>query len=155
MDFTATLTTIPAFQGCARNDVSMLAELMGVRDYPEGHQFTAQGTQGDALYLLIDGTVGITERDDIAGLEREVKELHNGELFGLLSLLDEMPAAATCTALTAVKVAALPRREFADLLRSVPMIGNQILYMVAVQLARDLYNRNKSLRALLKQNAAA
>src|SRR3954468_20354113 len=129
MDTKPFLRNLPLFQWFSEQHLAVVTSALRVSDYPEGHLFTSQGTQGEGLYLLIDGNVKITERDDIAGLVREVKELHSGELFGLLSLLDNMPAAATCTASTPVRAAALPRNTYHDLFRVAPPVGQHLLYM--------------------------
>ena len=155
MDIQQFLHSLPSFESFAPGYLETLAHALRVREYPDGFVFTSQDDQSDSMYLLIDGKVRISERDDIAGLVREVKELHGGELFGLLSLLDNMPAAATCTAVSPVRAAALSREEFNRMFRDAPPIGHQLHYMIAVQLARDLQNRNKSLRALLRREVAA
>ena len=55
-----------------------------------------------------------------------------------------------------VTAAALSREGFHKLFASAPPIGHHLQYMVAVQLARDLQERNKALRAmLLRQKATA
>jgi CRP/FNR family cyclic AMP-dependent transcriptional regulator len=149
------LRNLPMFQMFTPPHLDIVAQALRVSNYPEGHQFTSQGVQGEGLYLLMEGNVKITERDDIAGLVREVKELHGGELFGVLSLLDDMPAAATCTAASPVRAASLPRQTFHELFTIAPPVGQHLLYMIAVQLARDLQNRNKSLRALLRREITA
>jgi CRP-like cAMP-binding protein len=107
------------------------------------------------MYLLVDGAVEVRRLDDAMGRPPEVRELRSGEVFGLLSLLDHMPAVATCTALEPVTAAALERPAFEALFSSAPPIGHHIQYMVAIQLARDLQERNKGLRALLAQRATA
>lgn len=155
MDIKQFLHTLPTFESLAPEHLDILAQALVIGAFPEGHVFTTQGEQGNGLYLLINGNVRITERDDIAGLVREVKELHSGELFGLLSLLDNMPASATCTATSPVQAALLPRAQFVRMFEVAPPLGHQLHYMIAVQLARDLQNRNKSLRALLRREVTA
>jgi CRP-like cAMP-binding protein len=155
MDLKQHLRNLPAFESYSPPHLDVLAGLLEVQNYPEGHVFTVQGQQGEAMYLLIEGKVRIDERDEIAGLVHDVKELHSGELFGLLSLLDNMPAAASCAAVTPVTAAAISRAAFGQLFQSAPPVGYQLQYMVAVQLARDLQSRNKSLRALLRREAIA
>ena len=92
--------------------------------------------------------------DDLTGFKQE-RELRAGEVFGLLSLLDNLPAAATCSVIEPVTAASLPRAEFSDLFDDAPPVGHHVLYMVAIQLARDLQDRNMSLRALIDQRAKA
>jgi len=143
-----------AFDRFSSQDIAGLSELMIQSTYANGHVFITQGEQGEAMYLLMEGAVEIRRADEVTGEPQEGAELRSGELFGLLSLIDNMPASATCTAKGAVRAAALSRDGFQNLFNAAPPIGHHLQYMVAVQLARDLQERNKSLRALLKQRTA-
>lgn len=154
MELQQFLNTLPAFQNFTPAYIGVLAGLMQVRKCPPGCRFIEQGQQGEAMYLLIDGAVEVQRVDEVTG-QTEVRELRSGELFGLLSLIGDMPATATCVAKEPATVAALPREAFHNLFDSAAPIGHHLQYMVAVQLARDLQGRNKSLRLLLKQRAAA
>jgi CRP/FNR family transcriptional regulator, cyclic AMP receptor protein len=143
-----------AFDRFSDQEISQLSGLMTLSMYPNGHVFIAQGQQGEAMYLLVDGAVEVRRADETTGEPQEGAELRSGELFGLLSLIDEMPASATCTAKGAVTAAALSREGFEKLYEAAPPIGHHLQYMVAVQLARDLQERNKALRALLLRHKA-
>jgi CRP-like cAMP-binding protein len=154
MDLKQFLIQLPAFQNFTPRYVDVLADLMDVAEYPEGHVFITQGEPGEAMYLLMDGVVRIDRVDDVSGERQEGRDLHSGELFGLLSLVDNMPAGATCTATEPVAAASLPRSAFVRLFESAPPIGHHLQYMVAVQLARDLQERNKGLRQLMRRRAA-
>ncbi|HUJ26866.1 MAG TPA: cyclic nucleotide-binding domain-containing protein [Myxococcales bacterium] len=154
MNLRTFLTNLPSFSGFSPEEIATLEGVLRVANYPEGHAFTHQGELSDAMYILLDGSVRVTEEDEIAGLSREVKELHAGELFGLLSLISHLPAVTTCTATSQVSAAALPREDFDRLVHDAPQLGHHLHYMVAVQLARDLQNRNRSMRELLKREAA-
>ena len=144
-----------AFDRFSDQELTGLSELMAVSMYPGGHVFITQGKQGEAMYLLVEGAVEIRRTDEASGEPQEGAELRNGELFGLLSLIDDMPASATCTAKGAVTAAALSREGFQKLFDAAPPIGHHLQYMVAVQLARDLQERNKALRMMLKQKVVA
>jgi CRP/FNR family transcriptional regulator, cyclic AMP receptor protein len=150
MDLKAFLKTLPGFEGFTPAHLDALAAMMQVHLYPKGHTFIWQGEQGQALYLIMDGAVSLQRADELTGFKQE-RELRAGEVFGLLSLIDNLPAAATCSTLAPVTAASLPRADFNDLFEAAPPVGHQILYMVAIQLARDLQDRNMSLRTLLVQ----
>ncbi len=154
MDLKIFLKSLPGFEGFVQRDLDTLASVMQMRLYPKGHQFIAQGEQGHALYVVMNGVVQLTRKDELTGFRQE-RELRAGETFGLLSLIDNLPAAATCSALDAVTVAELPRVEFSELFDAAPSVGYHLLYMVAIQLARDLQERNTSLRSLLREQAHA
>lgn len=153
MELQQFLTTLPAFQSFTPAYVSVLAGLMEVVKVQAGRTFIEQGQQGEAMFLLMDGAVEVKRVDEVSGVP-EVRELRAGELFGLLSLIGDMPASATCVAKELATVAALPRESFQRLFEMAAPIGHHLQYMVAVQLARDLQERNKSLRLLLHQRAA-
>jgi CRP-like cAMP-binding protein len=151
-DIKTFLKTLPGFEGFAGTHLEALSAVMKVQLYPKGHTFIWQGEQGQALYMIIDGAVMLSRSDELTGFKQE-RELRSGEVFGLLSLIDNLPAAATCTVLEPVTAASLPRAEFNDLFDDAPPVGHHILYMVAIQLARDLQDRNMSLRAMVDQRA--
>ena len=153
-DIRTFLKTLPGFEGFTGTHLDALASVMKVQLYPKGHTFIWQGEQGQALYMIMDGAVTLSRVDELTGFKQE-RELRSGEVFGLLSLLDNLPAAATCSVLESVTAASLPRVEFNDLFDEAPPVGHHILYMVAIQLARDLQDRNMSLRALIDQRAKA
>jgi CRP/FNR family cyclic AMP-dependent transcriptional regulator len=142
--------TLPAFSHFSDQDLAAFAMAMRVDEYPDGHAFTYQGKQGKDLFMLVEGEVTVLRYDELSGASQELKKLKPGELFGLLSLVDNTPAAATCTAAGPVKVAALPRAAYNLSFQSAAPIAYHFQQLVAEQLARDLYERNSALRALLK-----
>jgi CRP-like cAMP-binding protein len=154
MDIKTFLKTLPGFEGFSPSHIDALASAMKVQLYPKGHTFIWQGEQGQALYVIMDGAVLLSRSDELTGFKQE-RELRAGEVFGLLSLIDNLPAAATCSVLEPVTAASLPRSDFNELFDDAPPVGHHILYMVAIQLARDLQDRNMSLRALIDQRAKA
>jgi CRP-like cAMP-binding protein len=154
MDIKLFLKTLPGFEGFSGSHIDALATVMRVQLYPKGHTFIWQGEQGQALYMIMDGAVLLSRTDELTGFKQE-RELRSGEVFGLLSLIDNLPAAATCTVLEPVTAASLPRADFNELFEDAPPVGHHILYMVAIQLARDLQDRNMSLRALIDERAKA
>ncbi len=154
MDIKTFLKSLPGFEGFTGPHLDALSTVMKVQLYPKGHTFIWQGEQGQALYIIMDGAVMLSRTDELTGFKQE-RELRAGEVFGLLSLLDNLPAAATCSVIEPVTAASLPRVEFSDLFDNAPPVGHHILYMVAIQLARDLQDRNMSLRALIDQQAQA
>jgi CRP/FNR family cyclic AMP-dependent transcriptional regulator len=151
MDIKQFLKTLPAFEQFKAEDIDALAEKMIVSSHPAGYEFITQGEQGEALYLLVEGTIQSIHIDEATGTQQESRDLHAGEMFGLLSLVENMPAGWGAVAKEAVTVAELSWPDFRDLFRAAPPIAHHLQYMVAVQLARDLQSRNKELRELMKQ----
>ncbi|HWT70583.1 MAG TPA: cyclic nucleotide-binding domain-containing protein, partial [Oxalicibacterium sp.] len=115
MDLTYFLKNLPAFEDFKAPHLAALADQLQVEEHADGHVFIEQGQQGRALYMLLQGAVRITRHDTADGEEYEVRELADGELFGILSLVEDLPAMASCTAKGAVKVASLNYDAFRHL----------------------------------------
>ncbi|RJG05320.1 cyclic nucleotide-binding domain-containing protein [Noviherbaspirillum cavernae] len=149
MELKVFLKNLPAFEEFKAQHLDVLANRLQVNEYNDGHEFITQGTQGEALYMLLQGSVRITRRDSQDDEEYEVRELSDGELFGIVSLVDNLPASATCRAKGRVKTAALTREAFQQLFHEASPIGHHLQYMTAVQMARDIQEENKRFRTAL------
>lgn len=149
MIFENFLRSLPTFKLFTDRDLEALSKAMQLKEYGSGHTFTQQGTKGKELFLLVAGTVVVARFDAMSGATHKLKDLGPGEFFGLLSLVDETPAAATCTASGPVTAASLPRSAYNLLTRSAAPIAYHFQLLVARQLARDLHDRNQALRQLL------
>ncbi len=149
MDLKFFLKNLPAFEDFNTRHLDILASQLIVTPQEGGHVFIRQGEQGDALYLLLQGAVHVSRHDRAGGEEYDVRELSDGEMFGMLSLIDDLPASATCTARGPVTTAALTRDAFQRLFSEASPIGHHLHYMVAVQMARDMQEANRRSRAAL------
>jgi len=149
MELNYFLKNLPAFEEFSPAQVEALAARLQVGSYDDGHVFITQGTQGVALYLLLQGAVRITRHDAPGSAEYEVRDLSDGEMFGILSLVDDLPASSSCTAKGAVKAAFLTADAFRQLFRDASPVGRHLQYMIAVQMARDIQEENKRVRTAL------
>ena len=131
-----------AFGSFADADIHALASAMELREFPAGQALITQGSPGDALYMLVDGTVQVSKVNS-NGEHLDLKVLQVGEMFGLLSLLDDMAAAATCTAIGPVTVACITRERYRSLDTENRSVGFTLRFVLASQLARDLQSFNR------------
>jgi len=131
-----------AFGSFADDDLHALASAMEVREFPPGHALITQDMPGTALFMLIDGKVQVSKVNH-NGEHLNLKVLQSGEMFGLLSLLDNMSAAATCTAVGPVKVACITRDKYQSLDMECRSVGFTLRFVLASQLARDLQSFNR------------
>ncbi|WP_269532023.1 Crp/Fnr family transcriptional regulator [Chitinimonas sp. BJYL2] len=146
MDIKTFLRNLPAFESYTDSHTNALISALQIEDCPDGFVFIHQGGIGGAMFIILEGSVGVIRRDQPNQTEYDVRDLREGEIFGLLSLVDDMPAAATCVAHGKVKIAALTQDAFKTLFDSAPPICHQLQFMIAVQLARDLSEQNEFLR---------
>lgn len=144
------LEGLAGFKHLGAADVEHIAAAMRVDDFPSGHVFVYQDKLSRDLFLLLDGSVKVCHYGP-NGRYYTLKCLSPGELFGLLSLSDGKPAAASCVADGPVRVASLPFSAYMLLYQPDSEIGCRFQFVIAQQLARDLHDRHDALRRLLAQ----
>lgn len=144
------LHSLPGFKYLSGSDLEHIAAAMRVDDYPGGHVFVYQDKLSRDLFLLLDGKVKVCH---YGRSERyyTLKTMEAGEVFGLLSLSDGKPAAASCVADGPVRVASLPFSAYMLLYQPDSEIGCRFQFVLAHQLAQDLHDRHDVLRKLLTQ----
>ena len=150
MEFRQFIAALPAFEDIPAQDFEALMQVLYYEPHIDGFVFFAQGELHPVMHVLLDGSVRVTRHDD-AGNVVDAMELRGGEIFGLLGLVDNLPAPATASATSATGVACLSREGYQWLFAAAPTLARRLEYMIAVQLARELQYRNRLLRARLRQ----
>ncbi|XP_075770619.1 LOW QUALITY PROTEIN: cGMP-dependent protein kinase 1-like [Pelodiscus sinensis] len=77
-----------------------------------GHLVLAEGTHGDAMYIVAEGELGVTQRG------RHLRTLLPGDVFGELAILYDCKRTATVTALTQVRLWAIDRQSYRAIVTS-------------------------------------
>lgn len=144
MDMTQFLRLQPGFDQFSDAHLDVFAGMLSVTMYPSKHTFSVKGVQAHSLYLIIDGAVNVNNDELLSDLDGS-RTLRVGEWFGLLSLVDGLPAFENCNAAESVTVASFNRVQFDDLFELAPPIGRHLLYMLAKQLARTMITQNNRL----------
>jgi CRP-like cAMP-binding protein len=88
-----------------------------------------QGEQGDCLYYILHGLVsiqlsiqidtGIQDKNQIVIVEKNIGELRDGEIFGELALLYNIPRTASVIALTDTSLIKIDKMPFTKYLKNV------------------------------------
>lgn len=115
------LERVPLFSGLNENELHRIVEFSRIAEFPEGARVTQIGEPGDSFFVLIDGTVVVRTPISAAG------ELHPGDFFGEMSLLDGEPRSATIVATTPVRLLVVDRSHFWRLLEEAPDLTSRIL----------------------------
>jgi flavin-dependent dehydrogenase len=147
MDLKSFLGQIPLLSGLDAVVLDDLAESMHVRQVKDGHVFIREGTHGDTLFVVMEGSVAVTSR--MGAQQRELDVLGPQEFFGLIALVDDSLRAATCTARGPVTVASISRETFDRLVDVHPTLGLAWARILGTQLARDYRNIARRVRDLL------
>ena len=115
------LREVSMFETCSQRQLRSVARIARVFDVAAGTRLTRAGEPGDEFFLIIDGTV----RAEVSA-DKHV-QLHPGEFFGEMSLLDGGPRSATVIADTPARLLVISRRHFSGLLKDVPGLTETLL----------------------------
>lgn len=129
------LKTQQLFSTLTPRELKIVDGLLHMREFLAGEIVFDEGEEGQALYILLSGTVSVSwTRDSV----REVlAELTSGSFFGDLALLDNTPRSAQVRAKEACEMAVFFRADFVALMETDATIG----YKISLQLARNLAQR--------------
>jgi uncharacterized membrane protein len=110
-----------------------LCELLESLDCKAGAVLFRAGDEGDAMYLIEQGTVRICVRAK-DGHEVTLTELHRGDFFGEMALLDGKPRSADARVAEDARLAVLSREHFLSFVRSNPNVALEMLTALANRL---------------------
>ncbi len=115
------LAGVTLFSKCTKGELRTVARHAETVKLEAGVELTHQGAEGDAFYVILDGTARVEVDGD------QTAELGPGDYFGELALLDGAPRSATVTSVDDLEVAVLGVRMFRTLLREFPDLATQLL----------------------------
>lgn len=124
------------------SDLQIAALAMGCREatYQPGERVFGEGTDGQALFVVLSGEVEIIKTDESGEVER-VALVSAGETFGEMALIEELPRSAAARAVQAdepCKLLVLPPHAFDDFVRREPEAGAIVLRNLAKVLSDRL-----------------
>jgi CRP/FNR family cyclic AMP-dependent transcriptional regulator len=124
------LQRVPLFSGFNEVELRRIAELSRIVDIPAGTAVTQIGEPGESFFVIIDGTVAVRTPVGTGA------ELHPGEFFGEMSLLDGEPRSATIVATTDVRLLVVDRLHFWRLLDETPDLIRRMLTILSRRVRR-------------------
>jgi CRP/FNR family cyclic AMP-dependent transcriptional regulator len=124
------LQRVPLFSGFNEAELRRVAELSRIVEAPVGTVITQIGDAGDSFFVIIDGMAGV--RTPVgAG-----SQLHPGDFFGEMSLLDGEPRSATIVATTDLRLLIVDRLHFWRMLDETPELVRGILTILSRRVRR-------------------
>lgn len=125
------LKRVPLFSGCSKKELETLALVADEIDLAEGATLTREGQPGREFFVLIEGTVEVTQGGE------QVAQLRAGDWFGEIALLTKAQRTATVTATSPVRVLVVTDRAFRQVLETTPSIAVKMLERVGERLGHD------------------
>ena len=132
---TDALSAVPLFAGLDADGLADLARGMRVRRFRRGETVFHVGDPGDALFIVMAGSIKITLPAD-TGDEAILATLRSGDFFGELALLDGAPRSATAVAIEPTETYVLSRDGFRELIASQAQMREALLATLAAEVRR-------------------
>ena len=123
----------------ARMDEASRRELIGQaipRSFGVGEAVCRIGDPGGSMMAVLTGTVRIS-MPTVKGKEVILGDLHAGELFGEIAMLDGKPRSANATALTKCELLVLDRRNVIPFLEKHPVVCLQLMELLCARIRRS------------------
>jgi len=124
------LTASPLFAGLEPAALDEVVAASRVRHFPRGQVICSEGDPGTDLLLLEEGRVRVC-RYGAGGREVVLAEVDAPIAFGELSLIDNLPRAATLIAVTGIRIRFVPRQPVIRLAERHPAVAMALLRSMA------------------------
>jgi CRP-like cAMP-binding protein len=132
---TDALAAVPLFAGLDEEGLASLVRGMRVRRFRRAETVFHLGDPGDALFIVMSGSIKITLPAD-TGDEAILATLRPGDFFGELALLDGAPRSATAVAIEPTETYILARERFRELIATEPVMREALLATMAAEVRR-------------------
>jgi CRP/FNR family transcriptional regulator, cyclic AMP receptor protein len=123
---------VPLFSKLKKKELEDVAHIADELDLPEGKVMAEEGDRGREFFVLLEGEADVTKGGTSINTMRE------GDFFGEIALVTEMPRTASVTATTDVRVLVITERDFGSLLKHSEEIGRGVAEALAERVAPEL-----------------
>ena len=115
------LKSVPLFGHIAGEEIVDIVPILREMLIAAGETFIRKGDEGDCLYILVEGEVGVTGRSG------RYEVMKSREVIGELAALTEQPRTADCIALTDLVVLRVDKRDLWELMDRQPRLTIEIM----------------------------
>jgi CRP-like cAMP-binding protein len=126
----------PIFSMVTTDDLRVVAQAMEKQEYFAGECIFEIGDQGDHLYIIVSGKVGISLEAKSSG-NGYIATLSSGDCFGEMNLLDDLPRSATAEVVEDTSLLSLEKTRLRGLIQSYPDMSVGMLRSLSLRL-RDV-----------------
>ena len=126
------LSKIDLFSGFPVSSLSELCKSFSSANYPASSTIISEGDEGDLFYIIVRGRVEILKR--INDRDTRVKVLEDGDFFGEIALLSNVPRTATVRTVKPTLLISLKRSRFLELAGSVPGMHEKLEKTMGIRL---------------------
>ncbi|KAG0245956.1 hypothetical protein BGX31_005242 [Mortierella sp. GBA43] len=115
-DVRSAIEKVPLFQSCSTEVVHMLSLKVEPRKYNLGESIISRGEIGREMFFIVSGVVEVLSDDNLKVLAR----FHEGQFFGEIAVLLDVPRIANVRAVSEVEVFVLTKDNLEAVFQAVP-----------------------------------
>ena len=142
------LQKLPLFSKLTFHETSRLAKIATFHDALPGDVLIDQNALGDGLWVVVKGEVAVSRDRDNDGTHSASEilgKLGPGELFGEMSLVDDLLTSARVSATASSRLLKLPRRDFETMLKEDELLALKVYRAFCQTLSDRLRKSNLQL----------
>jgi CRP-like cAMP-binding protein len=129
------LKSSPAFNQVKTEDLKVVAQSLEEETYFAGERVFDIGENGDCMYIVQKGKIGISlEKNAHKNNIRFIAELGEGDCFGEMNLLDDLPRSASAHVIEDSILLALEKSRLRGLIINYPELSLGILKSLSLRL---------------------
>jgi CRP/FNR family cyclic AMP-dependent transcriptional regulator len=123
---------VPLFSKLSKKELEQVAHIADELDLPNGKLMAEEGDRGREFFVLLEGEADVTKGD------KSINTMREGDFFGEIALVTQMPRTASVRATTDVRVLVVTERDFSALLKHSPKVSRGVAEALAERVAPDL-----------------
>ena len=124
------LRRVPLFSRMNQRQLERLGQLSDEIEVGLDEVLAEQGHVGHEFFIVLDGHVSVLDK------RNQIAQLHRGDFFGEIALLDGRPRTATVRADGITRLLVIGHREFHALMDEFPTVRDAVLTALAERLRR-------------------
>jgi serine/threonine protein phosphatase PrpC len=132
------------FRYLSYKELVRIMNITETREFAEAEDIIREGEPGDAMYVLLAGSVRL-HKGDIT-----VAELGKGQHFGEMALVDRTQRSLTATAREASRLLLIRRKDFYAIIKKEPSLSVKLLWSFVQVLAERLRKTTADLSGALR-----
>lgn len=125
-DLITSLKRVELFRDLSSDDLQKILKIGFVSDYPVGYRLFTEGLEGNMMYVLLDGEVGLFKKGK-NDEEIPLTTLTSGSFIGEMSLIESHPRSATAIVKKPLKTLVISKKAFQQILEIDPRITSLVL----------------------------
>ncbi|TVR05331.1 MAG: diguanylate cyclase [Spirochaetaceae bacterium] len=148
------LKSVAIFSDLTDSECEHVVPLLQSVTLARGEQLFSEGDPGETLYVVEHGecTISVRLQD---GQQIDIVTFSAGDFFGEMSIFEDAPRSATCTARSVASLYALTERDFTRLFTEHPELSMKVMFRMLTATARRLRDTNVFLSDMVQWGDAA